>query len=208
MRAAPAAAQTAAAGSEAESAAAAPADGAEDDGFYRIQPGDVISVQVLEDSSLNRDILVQPDGRISFPLAGVVMAGGLTPEELQAALSDALSSDFLAPPTITVSLKSSPAFDAAVERIRPTFYVLGQVAQPGQFEILKPVSILQALAIAGGPSVFAATDRIQLRRVDEEGGESISLFDFEAVEDGLPSTELYQIADGDVIYVPEAGLFE
>lgn len=183
----------------------------EEPDLYRIQPGDVIGVQVLEDSSLNRELLVQPDGRVSFPLAGVLQAGGRTPEELQGLISRALSDDFLQPPTVTVSLQSTPLFgDAArqAEGLGETFFILGQVAQPGQFAITKPTTILQALAMAGGPTVFAATSRIQVRRTNEDGLEEVELFDFEAVEDGLVIDSMIRIQDGDVIYVPESGLFE
>lgn len=196
-------------------AAAAPAsaqesgEAPEDDLVYRIQPGDVIGVQVLEDSSLNRELLVQPDGRVSFPLAGVVMAGGRTPEELQNTLSQELAADFLQAPTVTVSLQSSTAFSGeGAQALQASFYVLGQVPAPGQFPILKPVTILQALAVAGGPGVFAAKDRIQIRKRNEDGIETVSLFDYEALEDGEAIDTSIEINDGDVIFVPESGFFE
>ena len=176
--------------------------------LYTIQPGDVISIQVLEDSSLNRDLLVQPDGRISFPLAGIVKASGRTPGELQEILSRRLSSDFLQPPSVTVSLASSPAFGQQAAAQQRTFFVLGQVGQPGQFALSRPLTVVQALALAGGPGVFAATGRIQVRSVDEDGQEQVSLFDYEALEDGESLGAPLMVKDGDVIFVPESGFFE
>jgi len=173
---------------------------------YRLGPGDVIEVSVLEDSSLNRQVLVRPDGKISLPLAGTIDAAERTPEELQAAIRNALAEDFIEPPTVTVSLITARA-DLDEEDEVQLIYVIGQVANPGRFEILEPVNVLQALAIAGGPGVFAATRRIQVRKRDENGGETVTLFDYDAVQDGS-GIALLEVGDGDVIVVPERGLFE
>ncbi|MGF1445287.1 MAG: polysaccharide biosynthesis/export family protein [Pikeienuella sp.] len=174
--------------------------------IYLLAPGDVLDVSVLEDSSLNRQVLVRPDGKVSFPLAGTLDAAGKSPEELGVELRRALSKDFLEAPTITVSL-----VNLRDEQIEPddivVFYVLGEVASPGRFESLEPVDILQALAVAGGPGVFAAKSRIQIRRRDENGGETVALFDYELVEEGN-GVQLQVIGDGDVVVVPERGLFE
>jgi len=171
---------------------------------YRLQPGDAIEVQVLEDPSLNRALNLQPDGLISFPLAGAVVAGGKTPAELADDIRDALSDDFLDPPTVTVTLVGI----AGRAQAGLTFYIFGQVGRPGRYEIREPVDVLQALAMAGGPSIFAATTRIQVRKRDEAGTEQLSFFDFDAVTEGLAVPFPQEIDDGDVIYVPEAGLFE
>jgi polysaccharide export outer membrane protein len=65
---------------------------------YRIQPGDVLQIEVIEDPGLNRQVLVSPDGRITLPLAGAVQAGGRTVEEIQADLTSLLAPNFAAPP--------------------------------------------------------------------------------------------------------------
>ncbi len=189
--------------------AEAPATAEEDDGLpevYLLGPRDVIDISVLEDSSLNRQVLVRPDGKISMPLAGTIDAAGRTPEDLQEAIREALAADFIEPPTVTVSLISARPQDQEEEDIL-LIYVIGQVASPGRFEILEPINVLQALAIAGGPGVFAATTRIQIRKRDENGGETVTLFDYDAVQEGS-GIALLEIGDGDVIVVPERGLFE
>lgn len=173
-------------------------------GDYVLAPGDVIDISVLEDSSLNRQVLVRPDGKISLPLAGTLDAEGQTPEALQTVIRERLSEDFIEPPTVTVSLVQTAA-DA--EEDAKFIYVLGQVANPGRFEIEEPVDVLKALAIAGGPGVFAAKTRIQLRRRDENGGETVTIFDYEAVEEGVGLRHLV-VGSGDVLVVPERGLFE
>lgn len=176
------------------------------DEVYRLSPGDVINVSVLEDPSLDREILIQPDGRVALPLAGAVMAGGRTPSEVADVLRERLADDFVAPPTVTVSLSQQSATER--ERARPTIYVIGQVNNPGRFEVLEPLTALQALALAGGPGVFAATQRIQIRDQTIGGADTVRVFDYEAIEDGIPVGESIEVGDGDVIVVPEAGLFE
>lgn len=162
---------------------------------------------MLEDGSLDRQLLVQPDGRIALPLAGAIDADGLTPDEVERAIRGRLAADFIEPPTVTVSLVSL-APGVLEEETFPTIYVTGQVNAPGRYQIQGPVTALQALAIAGGPGVFAATGRIQVRRVNDEGAETVFIFDYDAVEEGRPSGALLELDDGDVLVVPERGLFE
>lgn len=177
--------------------------GAED---YVLQPGDRIEISVLEDPGLNRTALVQPDGRISLPLAGVIEVGGRTPAEAQRIIASRLSRDFITPPNVTVSLLSlgSPVDELDLISV----YVLGQVRRPGLFEVERPVDLLQLLALAGGPDVFAASRRIQVRRRAAIGSEEVLFFDYKAIEDGLVPSGDIALADGDVVIVPERRLFE
>ncbi|MGF1502525.1 MAG: polysaccharide biosynthesis/export family protein [Paracoccaceae bacterium] len=194
------------------SAADAALDGAdgvaapEDLGPYILKPGDVISINVLEDAALNQNALIRPDGRISLPLAGTILAAGKTPEDLATELQVALADAFLEPPSVTVALnRIAPEFQ---EDDLPEFFILGQVGRQGRFTSREPISIIQALSIAGGPGLFAAVERIQVRKRDEEGIETVLLFDYDAVEDGEAIQEIIMIEDGDVIFVPERGIFE
>ena len=93
---------------------------------YRIQPGDMLAITVLEDETLNRQVLVLPDGRISVPLAGTVQAAGQTVETVEGTIADRLASNFAVRPSVFVSVVS-------VDEEQETFpiFVLGQVAQPG-----------------------------------------------------------------------------
>ena len=175
---------------------------------YEIQPGDRLAISVLEDSTLDRLVLVGPDGRISLPLAGSIQAGGRTTQSVEAAIRRALARDFVQPPTVTVSLEAlgDPSLVSPDEAFASIF-VLGQVGQPGRYELELPMDLLQALAVAGGPGVFAAIGRIQVRR-RTEAGETVFLYDYESVEDGLVPSEAIMLRDGDVIIVPERNLFE
>jgi polysaccharide export outer membrane protein len=171
---------------------------------YRIQPGDVLAITVLEDDTLNRQSLVTPDGRISVPLAGTVRASGNTVETVEKTIADRLASNFAVRPSVFVSVVS-------VDETAETFpiFVLGEVGGAGAIEVEPGTTLLQAIALAGGPGRFAATKRIQLRRTDSATGqERMFLFNFNAVERGGAIQSMITLREGDVIIVPERRLFE
>jgi polysaccharide biosynthesis/export protein len=172
---------------------------------YRIQPGDTLSVTVLEDETLNRQLLVLPDGRISMPLAGSISAGGRSVDSVESAIADKLASNFAVRPSVFVSVAG------LAQPYSETFpiYVLGQVTNPGQVEVLPGTTLLQAIAMSGGLDRFAATKRIQLRRTDSATGqERLYLFNYNAVERGGAVQSMITLREGDVILVPERHLFE
>ena len=171
---------------------------------YRIQPGDQLAITVLEDETLNRTVLVLPDGRISVPLAGSVQASGRTVDTVENAIADRLASNFAVRPSVFVSVTS-------VSDTGLTFpiYVVGQVGEPGQREVEAGTTLLQAIALAGGLDRFAATKRIQLRRTDPATGqERLYIFNFRAVERGGAIQSMITMREGDVIVGPERRLFE
>jgi polysaccharide export outer membrane protein len=189
---------------------AATAATAQDD--YRIRPGDVLRVEVLEDPNLNRETLVLPDGRISFPLAGTVQAGGRTIGQIQTDLAGRLSSNFATGPTVfisidTLSAPAAPRGGVAVARTIDV-YVLGEAAKRGKYQVAAGTTLLQFLAESGGFSQFAATRRIQLRRVDASGTEKVYTFNYKTMEAGAVAGGSTVIADGDVIVIPQRRLFE
>lgn len=177
---------------------------------YRLQPGDLIEISVVEDEKLNRQVLIRPDGRISLPLAGTVRASGRTPESLQSAISSRLSKDFVQPPNVTVSLVSlaQPRFGEEEEEELNTVFVVGQVANPGRFQYPadEPITVLKALSLSGGPGAFAARKRIQIRR-QTKGDVVVFEFNYKAVESGRRLETDIELVDGDVIVVPERGFF-
>jgi polysaccharide export outer membrane protein len=171
---------------------------------YRIQPADRLAITVLEDDSLNREVLVLPDGQISVPLAGSIQAAGRTVESVENTIADRLASNFAVRPSVFVSV-------VAVSELEETFpiYVVGQVAEPGVREVEPGTTLLQAIALSGGLDRFAATKRIQLRRRDPSTGqERLYLFNFRAVERGGAIESMITMREGDVIVVPERRLFE
>lgn len=179
---------------------------------FNLGPGDRIRVEVLEDPALNREVLVLPDGSFSFPLAGAVTAGGRTTTEVESALASALAPNFATSPTVSVSV-ASLAQRAGTGVAGPAtidVYLMGEFANGGgRLQVERGTTVLQAFAMSGGFSNFAATKRIQLRRTDPRSGQqSIYAINYKDIERGASGVGATQLADGDVIIVPERRLFE
>lgn len=189
------------------------AGGAVAQSSYRIQPGDVLQIEVVEDSGLNRSALVLPDGNISFPLVGSVRAAGQSVDDVRNALRDGIAGNFAAPPTVFVSVGSlaerAAVTGTAAVAAGMNVYIIGAANTPGRKEVEPGTTMLQFLAESGGLSRFAATKRIQLRRVDAKtGAEQVYTYNFHAVQSGTAPARSIVLAPGDVIVVPERRLFE
>lgn len=185
------------------------ADGAEEEERYVLAPGDRIDVSVLEDPSLSRQALILPDGRISLPIAGTLRAAGKSPEQLAAEVQGRLASIFVAPPTVTVSAVGIGALNAEDAEPPSLIYVLGEVRSPGAvpFDEETPLTVIQTLALVGGPAPFAARQRIQIHR-EVDGVKTVELFDYDALESGRSTEAGPVLGNGDVIIVPERSLFD
>ena len=179
---------------------------------YRIKPGDVVRIEVLEDSSINRESLVLPDGRVTVPLAGTISVGGRSVDEVRAEVASKLSPNFANEPTVFVSLsqlgQQAPATGTYRGPSTTAVFFLGEVNTPGKFEITRGTTLLQAIAQVGGFSRFAAVKRIQLRRTDKSGVQQVYTFNYKDVLDGRSSIGSTLLASGDVIVVPPRRLFE
>ena len=174
---------------------------------YRVRAGDVVRVEVVEDPAINRSVIVLPDGRISIPLAGTVRAGGRTVEQIQDEISTRLAPNFAAAPTVYVAIERlAERQTATAEPI--SVHVIGEAARPGKHALARGSTLLQAFAEMGGFSRFAATGRIQLRRPDGKGGETVYPIDYKAIERGASNAGLTVLREGDVIIVPQRRLFE
>ena len=115
-------------------------------GDYKIGPGDVLEVSVYGEESLNRkDLVVRPDGKISFPLVGDVQVGGLTTAQAKEALEQSLH-EYIPGAVASVSVMQLGSLQ---------YYVVGKVNKPGMYNVSKPLTVLQALAMAGGLTPFA-----------------------------------------------------
>lgn len=190
-----------------------PASLAQAQSEYRLRQGDTVIVEVLEDPTLNRSVVVLPDGRISFPYAGTLAAAGRSVGEVQASIGEAIRANFASPPTVFVTVQ--PAERAAaggngVARTRTIdVYFLGEVNTPGIKEVAPGTTFLQALAQSGGLTRFAATKRVQLRRTDPVSGQmTVYRIDYRAMAEGAAAGQDVTLRKGDVILVPERRLFE
>ena len=178
---------------------------------YRIRTGDTLQIEVLEDASLNRASVVLPDGRIAFPFVGTLKARGSTIGQIQRQLVAGLSPNFANPPTVFVSVvpaAPTPVSRAPVAPVMINVYFVGEVNSPGRKEMEPGSTVLQALAVGGGFTRFAATKRVQLRRTDTKSGrQQVFGINYKAIADGQ-SVQDIPLLDGDVIVVPQRRLFE
>lgn len=175
---------------------------------YKLQRGDTIEISVWQDDKLNRQAVVRPDGRISVPLAGHLRAAGSSLEAVEARLKQRLQKFYSETLDVTVALIGRPEPQPAEEEIvEPTvLYITGEVRNPGRFAVTEPTTVLQALAISGGLGPFAAKKRIQIRRKVDENF-VVMRFNYNDVESGRDLADNILLQEGDVIIVPEKGLF-
>jgi len=178
---------------------------------YRLKPGDVLEVNVWQEPKLNKQIVVAPDGRIAFPLVGHLNAGGMTVEGVEAAIKAGLAKQYTTDIDVNVALigvKEKPkSADDAKAKEYPFIYVTGEVNKPGMFEIRRATDIVQAISMSGGLAPFAAGRRIKVKR-DVDGRAQFHDFDYDAFVSGKDVSSNIRLHGGDVIIVPERGLFE
>jgi polysaccharide export outer membrane protein len=162
------------------------------EGGYALNPGDVLQVAVWKDTELTREILVRPDGRITFPLVGDIQAAGQTPENVQQAIVERLQK-YVPDPVVTVALAAANG---------NKIYVLGQVARPGEYVMVRPLDVMQALAMAGGLNTFANGNKVMILRRGSDGKQKGIPFRFGAVQNGDELQTNIMLTSGDVVVVP------
>jgi polysaccharide export outer membrane protein len=159
---------------------------------FVIGPGDILAINVWKEAEVSRVVPVRSDGRISLPLIGEVQSSGRTPKQLEAEITKRLK-DFVADPAVTV----------VVQEIRSQkFNVLGMVSHPGSFPLAKPVTVVDAIATAGGFRDFAKQKDIYVLRRDTAGKQSRFAFNYKEVIKGLHPEENIELQSGDTVVVP------
>jgi polysaccharide export outer membrane protein len=173
-----------------------------------LKPGDSLSITVLQDPKLDRNVTIDPSGEIAFPLAGHIRARGLTPLALENILKSKLRNNYKEENLdVTVAVLSAPK-DIPEEDLKPKIFITGEVVRPGSYVVRQPTTLMQAIALAGGVGPFAAKSRIQVRRRGAGGDESIFMFNYRAYEAGSDLEGNIKLRAGDVIMVPERGLLD
>src|ERR1700682_2663440 len=157
---------------------------------YRMSPGDKLRIEGYKAAQLSQSVQVRPDGKVTLPLIGDIEAAGRTPIELRDAIGTALK-EFITKPTVTVIV---------VEATTATAYVTGGVNHPGAVTLQAPLTILQALALAGGLKDFADAKNIRILRTDPWGVQKIRFNYKEALKSGGPPIYL---RPGDTVVVPD-----
>jgi polysaccharide export outer membrane protein len=148
--------------------------------LMRLQAGDTLRVTVFGEEKLSGDFQVDPSGYVSLPLAGTVLAAGLTKIELERSLTEKFKSKYLRDPKVTVDVAS----------FRP-IYVLGEVQRPGEYQYRSGLNVVSALAVAGGVTYRASKSRVLIQR---SGEKELKEHDLDPAIPVMP---------GDVVRVPE-----
>lgn len=158
---------------------------------YKIQPGDLLFISVWKEPELQQEVLVRPDGAISFPLSGEINSRNKTVEELRVELAERLSR-YIPDLVVTVSV---------LQINGNKVYVIGQVNQPGEFVVNPRVDVMQALSMAGGTTPFADLKNIRILR--RTGGRQTALeFRYDDVIRGRRLEQNIILESGDVVVVP------
>ncbi len=158
---------------------------------YRLAADDVLRISVWKEEDLQVEAIVRPDGRLSFPLIGEVMAQGKTVEQVRNEIGRRLSR-YIPEPVVSVSIAKIGGNKV---------FVIGEANKPGVYVLGEYIDVMQALSMAGGLTPYADRGGIRiLRRVD--GRQRAIPFDYDAVvEDGRLEQNI-RLRNGDVIVVP------
>ena len=158
---------------------------------YKIQPNDILEIFVWKEPDLTRKVLVRPDGRISFPLVQDMPAAGTTPVELKDEIEKKLK-EFIDAPNVTIIVDTIQSYKV---------FVTGKVQKPGVLMMEKPITVLQALALAGGFQEFANPSEMTI--VTNDGSKNTMLkFNYGEVLKGKNSEQNIILKSGDVVVVP------
>ena len=159
---------------------------------YVIGADDVLAINVWKEPDLTRTLPVRPDGKISLPLIGDIGASGSTPKQLQATIQDRLS-QYIAKPAVTVIVQ-----EAKSQR----FNIVGEVQKPGSYLLTSKMTILGAIALAGGFRDWAKVKSIYVLRASPSGAPAKLAFNYKQVIKGDASGQNIQLRNGDTIVVP------
>jgi polysaccharide export outer membrane protein len=159
---------------------------------YVIGPDDVLIVMFWRDEKLTAEVAVRPDGKISLPLLSDVVAAGLTPVQLRDRIAEA-ARPYVKEPSVTVVVKAINS--------RKVF-VIGRVAKPGSYAINEPITVLQVLALAGGPDDYAKKKDIRILRKVPGAAPQIMKFNYKDAIQGKNLEQNILVNPGDTITVP------
>jgi polysaccharide export outer membrane protein len=159
---------------------------------YTIGSGDILEITTWKEPDFSRaEILVRLDGKISFPLVNDIQAAGRTPVELKNELEAKLK-NYVSTPVVTVSIRVPNS---------QRFYILGEVRNTGEYNLTKSLTVLQAFAMAGGFTEWAAKNEILLLR-SENGAEKIIRLNYKSIIKGDQLSSNMKIQANDTIVVP------
>jgi polysaccharide biosynthesis/export protein len=158
---------------------------------YKVGPGDVLNISVWKEDGLQQEVLIRPDGGMSFPLAGDIQAGGKSVAELQKILTSKIKK-YIPDPVVTVAIRQIQ---------NNKIFVVGKVNRPGEYVGTSYIDVLQALAMAGGLNAYASSNNIKILRRVKAGIKSMP-FEYDEVAGGYKLKQNIILQSGDVVVVP------
>lgn len=160
--------------------------------LYLLGPEDVLKVAVWKDEQLTQEMVVRPDGMITFPLIGEVAASGRTAEDVRFEITKRLTK-YLPTPNVTVTVLKVQSY---------RIYVLGRVNKPGEYQAGHHTDVLQALSMAGGLTPYAAENDIKIIRRQNGTDEMVFPFRYGDARKGRDLEQNIVLQRGDVVMVP------
>jgi polysaccharide export outer membrane protein len=160
---------------------------------YKVNPGDILRIDVWNEDSLGREVLVRPDGIISLPMTGEIDTTNNSPSQVAESISLALGNYMKDKPQVVVSL-----VDVTGNKI----FVIGKVMRPGEYKITSETDVMQALALAGGLNSFAAENDIRILRREADGTQIAISFEYARVKTGKDLQSNIILHSRDIVVVP------
>ena len=158
---------------------------------YVIHPSDVLEISVYGENELIRKLVVRPDGKVSFPLVGDIKVAGHSTSEVKTIIDKKVSA-YIPEASSTIIIDQLGSLK---------YYVVGEVARPGMFNVPSQLTVLQALSLAGGLKTFADEDSIIIIRGYGKDTSKI-LFDYSQIKKGKHLEQNILLDRGDVVLVP------
>ncbi len=158
---------------------------------YHLNPGDTLAISVWNEEALQQEVLVLPDGTISFPLVGIISVSGKTAGQVQEELRNKLSR-LIPDPEINLTVSSVEGNN---------IFIIGKVVNPGRYPMTQQIDVVQALSLAGGFTTYAETEKIQILR-REGDRQKVIRFDYSRVADGKSLETNILLKSGDTVVVP------
>lgn len=160
---------------------------------FTLGAGDVLEVSVWGDESLTRpNVIIRPDGKISFPLVGDLQAAGKTVEQLRKEFETRIG-EYVSDAPVTIMLQQLGSTQV---------YIVGKVNRPGAYLMSGQMMVLQALALAGGMTPYAESDDILVVRVGDDGKQQYLPFNYVKAVAGDGLEQNMALKPGDTVLVP------
>jgi len=162
---------------------------------YKLQPGDLLEIQVFQEDTMERTLRISGNGTITFPLVGVVPVAGKSLEEAEMALMSRLTK-YLKNPQVSMLVK---------EYGNKTVYVLGQVQKPAAIQIPpeKPLTVLEAITSVGGFTDVANTSKVRVLRMQNGKQTALDVDVTQITKQGNKALDI-SLMPGDVVFVPQS----